>query len=83
MKLFIIPYIIFCTLLCLVNKSAEDGAGSQIEHSFLTNVADVRQMEQGLLTLLDDFHLGKLQAFGKAIPYLLAPCLTEILLFVI
>ena len=35
------------------------------EHSFLTDVADVRMMEQGLLQLLDDFHSGKLQAFGK------------------
>lgn len=35
------------------------------EHSFLTDVADVRQMEQGLLKLLDDFHLGHLQAFSE------------------
>jgi len=34
------------------------------EHSFLTDVADVRAMEQGLLQLLEDFHSGKLQAFG-------------------
>lgn len=34
------------------------------EHTFLTDVADVRMMEQGLLQLLDDFHSGKLQAFG-------------------
>lgn len=34
------------------------------EHTFLTDVADVRQMEHSLLQLLDDFHLGKLQAFG-------------------
>lgn len=36
-------------------------------HSFITDVTDVRQMEQGLLQLLDDFHEGKLQAFGKRI----------------
>lgn len=35
------------------------------EHTFLTDVADVREMEQGLLQLLDDFHSGQLQAFGK------------------
>ena len=35
------------------------------EHSFLTDVADVRVMEQGLLQLLEDFHSGKLQAFGN------------------
>ncbi|XP_077489068.1 uncharacterized protein LOC144099549 isoform X3 [Amblyomma americanum] len=29
------------------------------------DVTDVRQMEQGLLQLLHDFHSGKLQAFGK------------------
>ena len=33
-------------------------------HSFITDVADVRLMEQGLLRLLDDFHSGRLQAFG-------------------
>ncbi|KAK8766368.1 hypothetical protein V5799_006850 [Amblyomma americanum] len=42
------------------------GAGAPCEqHSFLTDVTDVRQMEQGLLQLLHDFHSGKLQAFGK------------------
>lgn len=35
------------------------------QHSFLTDITDVRQMEQGLLQLLHDFHSGKLQAFGK------------------
>ncbi|XP_015918452.1 coiled-coil domain-containing protein 28A [Parasteatoda tepidariorum] len=35
------------------------------QHTFLTDITEVRQMEQGLLQLLDDFHLGKLQAFGK------------------
>lgn len=34
------------------------------QHTFLTDITEVRQMEQGLLKLLDDFHLGKLQAFG-------------------
>uniref|UniRef100_A0A0B6YZ09 Coiled-coil domain-containing protein 28B n=1 Tax=Arion vulgaris TaxID=1028688 RepID=A0A0B6YZ09_9EUPU len=35
------------------------------EHTFLTDVADVRTMEHGLIQLLDDFHSGKLQAFGN------------------
>ncbi|XP_077977282.1 uncharacterized protein LOC144432858 [Glandiceps talaboti] len=35
------------------------------EHVFLTDVADVRQMEKGLLQMLDDFHSGRLQAFGR------------------
>ncbi|MGH0178093.1 UNVERIFIED_CONTAM: hypothetical protein FKN15_076438 [Acipenser sinensis] len=39
---------------------------SPLQHSFLTDVSDVREMEGGLLSLLNDFHSGKLQAFGKA-----------------
>lgn len=35
------------------------------QHSFLTDVSDVQEMEKGLLSLLNDFHSGKLQAFGK------------------
>lgn len=47
-------------------KSSDEGAEARhtTEHSFLTDVADVRQMEHSLLQLLDDFHVGKLQAFG-------------------
>nr|XP_033792167.1 coiled-coil domain-containing protein 28A [Geotrypetes seraphini]XP_033792168.1 coiled-coil domain-containing protein 28A [Geotrypetes seraphini] len=37
---------------------------SSIQHSFLTDVSDVQEMEKGLLSLLNDFHSGKLQAFG-------------------
>ncbi|XP_029695728.1 coiled-coil domain-containing protein 28A isoform X1 [Takifugu rubripes] len=37
-----------------------------IQHSFLTDVSDVQEMEKGLLSLLNDFHSGKLQAFGNA-----------------
>lgn len=36
-----------------------------IQHSFLTDVSDVQEMEKGLLSLLNDFHSGKLQAFGR------------------
>lgn len=39
---------------------------SPLQHSFLTDVSDVREMEGGLLNLLNDFHSGKLQAFGKS-----------------
>ncbi|RWS14270.1 coiled-coil domain-containing protein 28B-like isoform X3 [Dinothrombium tinctorium] len=35
----------------------------------IKDVADVQQMEEGLLQLLDDFHSGKLQAFGKDITF--------------
>uniref|UniRef100_A0A3B4VNS2 Coiled-coil domain containing 28A n=1 Tax=Seriola dumerili TaxID=41447 RepID=A0A3B4VNS2_SERDU len=36
-----------------------------IQHSFLTDVSDVQEMENGLLSLLNDFHSGKLQAFNE------------------
>ncbi|XP_050571153.1 coiled-coil domain-containing protein 28B isoform X3 [Cygnus atratus] len=38
--------------------------GAPLQHSFLTEVSDVCEMEGGLLSLLSDFHSGKLQAFG-------------------
>lgn len=34
-------------------------------HSFISEVPDVRHMERALLGLLEDFHLGKLKAFGS------------------
>lgn len=34
-------------------------------HCFLSDITDVRQMEHALLQLLEDFHSGKLRAFGK------------------
>lgn len=43
------------------NKGAQS---APIQHSFLTDVSDVQEMEKGLLSLLNDFHSGKLQAFG-------------------
>lgn len=39
--------------------------GAPLQHSFLTEVSDVCEMEGGLLGLLSDFHSGKLQAFGE------------------
>ncbi|KAG0415968.1 hypothetical protein HPB47_006844 [Ixodes persulcatus] len=47
-------------------SDGERGGAPCEQHSFLTDVTDVRQMEQGLLQLLHDFHSGKLQAFGAA-----------------
>ncbi|XP_035206021.1 coiled-coil domain-containing protein 28A-like isoform X2 [Stegodyphus dumicola] len=48
------------------SKPSEVQCGRSCEqHTFLTDITEVRQMEQGLLKLLDDFHSGKLQAFGK------------------
>jgi hypothetical protein len=38
---------------------------SHSSHSFLTDVADMRSMETALIQLVNDFHSGKLQAFGK------------------
>ncbi|XP_063211820.1 coiled-coil domain-containing protein 28B isoform X3 [Chroicocephalus ridibundus] len=40
--------------------------GAPLQHSFLTDVSDVCEMEGGLLSLLSDFHSGKLQAFAGA-----------------
>nr|XP_020476177.1 coiled-coil domain-containing protein 28A isoform X2 [Monopterus albus] len=40
-------------------------AATTIQHSFLTDVSDVQEMEKGLLSLLNDFHSGALQAFGN------------------
>lgn len=39
----------------------------QIHHSFISDITDVRQMENTLLQLLNDFNSGKLQAFGMFI----------------
>lgn len=33
-------------------------------HSFISEVPDVRHMERALIGLLEDFHSGKLKAFG-------------------
>ncbi|XP_046446720.1 coiled-coil domain-containing protein 28A-like isoform X1 [Daphnia pulex] len=38
---------------------------SHSSHSFLTDVADMRSMETALIQLVNDFHSGKLQAFGR------------------
>lgn len=46
---------------------------SPLQHSFLTDVSDVREMEGGLLNLLNDFHSGKLQAFGETEPSQMPP----------
>ncbi|CAJ1087531.1 coiled-coil domain-containing protein 28A isoform X2 [Xyrichtys novacula] len=48
------------------NQNQSQGqAAPIIQHSFLTDVSDVQEMEKGLLSLLNDFHSGKLQAFGN------------------
>lgn len=36
-------------------------------HTFMADVADVRQIEQGLLQLMEDFQAGSLRAFGKLV----------------
>ncbi|KAK6474294.1 coiled-coil domain-containing protein 28B-like isoform X2, partial [Huso huso] len=38
---------------------------SPLQHSFLTDVSDVREMEGGLLSLLNDFHSGKVCSFEQ------------------
>lgn len=47
------------------NQSSKSNQSAPIQHSFLTDVSDVQEMEKGLLSLLNDFHSGKLQAFGE------------------
>ncbi|NWR57244.1 CC28B protein, partial [Bucorvus abyssinicus] len=47
--------------------SAGPARGAPLQHSFLTDVSDVCEMEGGLLSLLSDFHSGKLQAFGEGL----------------
>lgn len=39
------------------------------EHSFITNASDIRQMQNGLLNLLEEFNSGKLQAFDEHCSY--------------
>ncbi|KAE8278495.1 Coiled-coil domain-containing protein 28A CCRL1AP [Larimichthys crocea] len=46
-------------------SQSQSQAAPPIQHSFLTDVSDVQEMENGLLSLLNDFHSGKLQAFGN------------------
>ncbi|XP_058792494.1 coiled-coil domain-containing protein 28B isoform X2 [Phymastichus coffea] len=48
-----------------VNKQPKVNTAPCKHHSFLTEVPDVRHMEKALLQLLEDFHSGNLQAFGK------------------
>uniref|UniRef100_A0A8C1F0B5 Coiled-coil domain containing 28A n=1 Tax=Cyprinus carpio carpio TaxID=630221 RepID=A0A8C1F0B5_CYPCA len=47
------------------SQSGKSNQSARIQHSFLTDVSDVQEMEKGLLSLLNDFHSGKLQAFGN------------------
>ncbi|XP_056157485.1 coiled-coil domain-containing protein 28A [Lampris incognitus] len=48
-----------------ITSQNQGQAAPNIQHSFLTDVSDVQEMEKGLLSLLNDFHSGKLQAFGN------------------
>lgn len=70
-------FVLYCFLFSRSDKSRYQlGLGGKanqnqgqaapiIQHSFLTDVSDVQEMENGLLSLLNDFHSGKLQAFGN------------------
>ncbi|XP_061745193.1 coiled-coil domain-containing protein 28A isoform X2 [Nerophis ophidion] len=51
-------------------SSTQNQAAPTIQHSFLTDVSDVQEMENGLLSLLNDFHSGKLQAFDAKVLHL-------------
>lgn len=65
-------FVLFNFFFSVVKEKAKPPGGeakgaqaAPIQHSFLTDVSDVQEMERGLLSLLNDFHSGKLQAFGK------------------
>lgn len=62
-------YLVFIYLENTVDADTQSTAGfdsrSLKHHSFVTEVPDVRHMERALLGLLDDFHSGKLKAFGE------------------
>lgn len=51
------------------SQSGKSNQSAHTQHSFLTDVSDVQEMEKGLLSLLNDFHSGKLQAFGKLLQH--------------
>lgn len=77
-----------CYYFMITDKNDTDSGStgrSCKEHTFLTDVADVRTMEHGLLQLLEDFHCGKLQAFGekkwKSIPCVLSFCQFVVILY--
>ncbi|XP_072180368.1 uncharacterized protein [Diadema setosum] len=55
----------------LKHKTQVDGnlEGGCKEHSFITNAYDIRQMQDGLLNLLEEFNSGKLQAFDEHCSY--------------
>lgn len=48
---------------CIVSEKFDDRPIKH--HSFVSEVPDVKHMERALLGLLDDFHSGKLKAFGE------------------
>lgn len=48
-----------------LNKSYSFTSRPLKHHSFISEVPDVRHMERALLGLLEDFHSGKLKAFGR------------------
>ncbi|XP_074602255.1 coiled-coil domain-containing protein 28B isoform X2 [Brevipalpus obovatus] len=52
-----------------VHGNKENSGQNSTRKRSKADVADVRSMEQGLLRLLDDFHSGRLQAFGKDISF--------------
>lgn len=55
--------VIIVYMVCVVVAPLER---SVHHHCFLSDVTDVRRMETALLHLLEDFHSGKLRAFGKS-----------------
>lgn len=68
--LFLFCFYIRVVLLIILTVEVENNLDVSFEtrslkhHSFVSEVPDIRHMERALLGLLDDFHSGKLKAFG-------------------
>lgn len=54
----------FSLFFFLLVLHVEESSSSAKHHCFISEVPDVRHMERALLGLLEDFHSGKLRAFG-------------------
>lgn len=70
---YVLCHSVFCFLCVFILRNTKPkqqgpsgkGQTGPVQHAFLTDVSDVQEMEKGLLSLLNDFHSGKLQAFGE------------------
>lgn len=63
--IFILISVLFCFCLLLLVYMLLIVESKAPHHTFVSEVPDVRHMERALIMLLDDFHSGKLRAFGE------------------